>query len=80
MDYFNTNINNIDNNNLYDFLLSLVNSVDTVYDYNGNILYRTIFNQQPLYESRYSSEVQFNEEDCKKGIYTFVYNNIIRRD
>ena len=45
MDYFNTNIKNISNDNLYDFLLSLVNSIDNLYDYFGNILYRYIENK-----------------------------------
>lgn len=74
MDYFNSNIKNISNENLYDFLLSLVNSVDTLYDYFGNILYKDItgmnFKRSPLV---YHSDIDFNEEGCKKGIYTFNY-------
>ena len=74
MDYFNTNIKNISNDNLYDFLLSLVNSIDNLYDYFGNILYRYIENMNfKINPSIYRADVDFNEEDCKKGIYTFNY-------
>ena len=73
MDYFNTNIKNISNDNLYDFLLSLVNSISVLYDYFGNILYKYIDDASPVKENVYYSKVDFNEEDCKKGIYTFEY-------
>ena len=73
MDYFNTNIKNISNDNLYDFLLSLVDSEVVLYDYNMNILYKYIEDTSPIKEDVYYSKVDFNEEDCKKGIYTFEY-------
>ena len=73
MDYFNTNIKNISNNNLYDFLLSLVDSITVLYDYFGNILYTHIDDASPIEENVYYSKIDFNEEDCKKGIYTFEY-------
>ena len=73
MDYFNTNIKNISNDNLYDFLLSLVDSITVLYDYFGNILYTHIDDASPIEENVYYSKVDFNEEDCKKGIYTFEY-------
>ena len=73
MDYFNTNIKNISNDNLYDFLLSLVDSITVLYDYFGNILYTHIDDASPIEENVYYSKIDFNEEDCKKGIYTFEY-------
>lgn len=73
MEYFNTTIKSIPNNKLYDFLLSLVVSDDNVYDYQYNLLFNQIFEQCPMKEIGYSSNVDFNEEDCKNGIYTFEY-------
>ena len=74
MDYFNNNIKNISNDNLYDFLLSLVTSQSIWYDENGNIINSYINTQCPLLEFGYSSDIDFNEEDCKKGVYTFKYD------
>lgn len=71
--YFNDNINNISNEELYDFLLSLVDNDTRFYDHNGNYLSNFIFEQQPKLDFTCGSEVYFNEEDCKKGIYTFNY-------
>lgn len=76
MEYFNTNIKNITNDNLYDFLLSLVESDDYVYDYEGNLLYHQIQDQSPILESRYSNDIDFDIESCKNGIYTFSYKII----
>lgn len=73
MDYFNNNIDNISNDNLYDFLLSLVESDDYVYDYNGNFIFNIINEQCPLLEYIWDADVDFNEEDCKQGKYTFEY-------
>lgn len=74
MEYFNTNIKNITNDNLYDFLLSLVESDDYVYDYEGNLLYHQIQDQSPILESGYSNDIDFDIESCKTGKYTFVYH------
>lgn len=73
MEYFNTNIFNISNDNLYDFLLSLVESDDYVYDYEGNLLYHQIQDQSPILESGYSNDIDFDIESCKNRKYTFVY-------
>lgn len=74
MNYFNTNIKNISNDELYDFLLSLVDSEDRVYDYNGNYITTFINEQCPMLEGCWSADIEFNEKDCKKGIYTFNYH------
>lgn len=73
MEYFNSNIKDISNDNLYDFLLSMVNSEIRIYDYNGNLITRRINTQCPLLESIYSDDIEFTEESCSKGIYTFEY-------
>ena len=73
MEYFNNNIKNISNDNLYDFLLSMVISEDRFYDYNGNYINTFIWDQCPLLESSWDAKIDFNEDDCKKGIYTFEY-------
>lgn len=74
MEYFNSNIKNISNNELYDFLLSLVASQSITYDYNGNYICSNIWEQCPILENGYSSKIDFNENDCLKGIYTFEYD------
>ena len=74
MDYFNINIKNISNDNLYDFLLSLINYDEYIYDYNGNLLDHFIEKQYPLLERLISAEVDFDEDSCKQGKYTFKYH------
>lgn len=74
MDYFNSNIKNISNDNLYDFLLSLVESDDYTYDYNDNLLYHHIEEQRLVLESWYSCNIEFDMELCKQGKYTFEYH------
>ena len=63
----------ITNDNLYDFLLSLVNCEYIQYDYNGDIVYSDIVHYSPLKEKVFSCNINFNEKDCKNGIYTFSY-------
>lgn len=73
MDYFNTNIKNISNDNLYDFLLSLVVSDDRFYDYKGKLITSAPQKQYPKLESYCSSIVQFSMESCEIGYYKFCY-------
>ena len=73
MDYFNSNIKNISNNNLYDFLLSLVTSDDYTYDYEGNLVDHSIEVQCPALERVFSPNVEFDMESCEQGKYTFEY-------
>ena len=74
MEYFNNTIKNISNENLYDFLLSMVTHVDNLYNYKGEYISSYIWEQCPLLDPIWESNVDFNEEDCKKGIYTFEYH------
>ena len=73
MEYFNNNIKQISNEELFDFLLSLIKEYNMIYNYNGTLRYTIISDQCPILEIGYSSEIDFNEEDCKKGIYVFKY-------
>lgn len=73
MDYFNTNIKNISNDNLYDFLLSLVVSETLYFDYKGNLQSSEINKQLPVNENVLIARVYFTEEDCKNGKYIFEY-------
>ena len=73
MDYFNNNIKNISNEELYDFLLSLVVSESREYDYSGEFISSKIWEQCPTLERAIFSNVNFNEQDCLNGIYTFEY-------
>ncbi len=73
MDYFNTNIKNISNDNLYDFLLSLVESDRRLYDYKGNFISSEVSIQIPKDEYCIRSNVQFSMESCRNGEYRFEY-------
>lgn len=73
MEYFNNNINNISNDNLYDFLLSLVEYHNKVYDYTGKFLWSSIIEQTFLNEKIYDSNIDFDEEKCKTQQYKFEY-------
>ena len=65
MDYFNTNIKNISNNNLYDFLLSLVQYDNRYYNYKGKLIGSEPAAQIP--------------NDCLGFIVEFSYESCIRR-
>ena len=73
MNYFNSNIKNISNDKLFDFLLTLVCSYDKIYNYKGEFIRNHIIDMCPRNELVFSNKVDFNEEDCKKGIYEFEY-------
>lgn len=71
LDYFNTNISNITNDELYDFLLSIACSDQQLYDYNGKFIENGI--TMPIrYESeKYKFDIKFTEQSCRNGIYKF---------
>lgn len=75
MNYFNLNIKNISNENLYDFLLSLVQWDGLSLDYKGNITGNCICEQYPINEHIIISDVKFSEKSCKKRNYTFSYKD-----
>lgn len=76
MDYFNTNINNIPNEELFDFLLSLIQYYNITYDYNGNIISEEPIEQYPKNSYVTSSIVDFTIDSCKEGKYRFNYDII----
>lgn len=73
MDYFNSNIKNISNENLYDFLLSLVECDSRIYDYKGLYQNNLIFARQFLLEQPHAYDLSFTEESCVNGIYEFWF-------
>ena len=73
--YFKNNIDNVPNDNLYDFLLSLSDSNLLWIDYNGDIIKQSIQPQHPYGERVVAFNVDFTEESCKCGKYQFIYNN-----
>lgn len=74
MEYYNNNVNNISNDNLFDFLLTLIDEYDINYDYKGNVI-----SEEPQPQS-FGSRVMayhldFSPESCSKGIiYGFDYS------
>ena len=74
MDYFNSNINFISNDNLFNFLLSLIQYYNISYDYNGNIISEEPIEQYPENLNMTSSIVDFTVESCKNGKYRFKYD------
>ena len=68
--YFDLNINNISNNKLYDFLLSISDHDSRCYDYYRNL----ISSEQFLHCDNtdiLAYEIKFTEDSCNKGKYTF---------
>lgn len=76
MDYFNSSINSVSNDNLFDFLLSLIEYYDITYDYHGNIICEEAIEQCPKDSYVSSSIVDFTIEGCGKGKYIFNYDII----
>lgn len=74
MDYFNSNINSISKDDLFDFLLSLVQYYNITYDHHGNIINEEPVAQYPENSFVTSSIVDFNIESCRNGKYRFIYN------
>lgn len=74
--YFMSNINSIDTNNLYDFLLSFVDSHDITYNYRGERIYDYISTQCPSEEYGWDPHIEFTQESCKEGKYRFSYDEI----
>lgn len=73
MKYFNNNIKNISYENLYDFLLSLVEYDSRLYNYKGEYRSNMIFGRQFLLEQPYAYNLEFTEESCMNGIYEFWF-------
>lgn len=66
--YLETHISNISNDELYDFLLSLIDHMYTAYDYKGNLIESDgIINIEDLL----AYDIKFTEEDCKNREYKF---------
>ena len=76
MDYFNSKINSVSNDNLFEFLLSLMEYYDITYDYHGNIICEEPIEQCLKDSYIISSIIDFTIEGCKKGKYTFNYDII----
>ena len=74
VDYFNANINRIANAELFDFLLSLARFRGDWYDAAGRHKFGQVHPRCPLNETVFSCNMDFNETDCLKGIYTFEWN------
>lgn len=73
MKYFNDNINNIPNDKLYDFLLSLVNYEYRAYDYKGNyIACEAMF--EPIKDQFVAWDIKFSMESCKNRDFIFRLN------
>lgn len=74
MDYFNFNINYISNDDLFDFLLSLIQYYNITYDHHGNIISEEPIIQYPDDPFVVSAIVDFTIESCKNGRYRFNYD------
>lgn len=74
MDYFNSKIKFISNDNLFEFLLSLIENYNITYDYYGNIICEEPIQQYPKDSHVISSIVDFTIESCKNGNYKFKYD------
>lgn len=75
MGYFFQNIKNIPNEEIYDFLLSLVEDQTLFFDYNGKLINSEISSQCPREECGWDAHIEFTEESCKDGKYKFTYND-----
>lgn len=73
IDYFDSNIKSISNDNLFDFLLSLVESYNITYDYHGNIIAEEPIPQYPKDSIVVSAIVDFTINSCKNNQYRFEY-------
>lgn len=69
-EYYDQNILNISNNELYDFLLSLLEYMYSAYDYKGNLIESEGFFDDDI-EKLAVYEVRFTEDGCSKGEYLF---------
>lgn len=76
MDYFNSKINSISNDNLFEFLLSLIEYYDITYDHHGNIICEEPIEQFPKNSYVTSCIIDFTIDGCKKGEYRFHYDLI----
>ena len=74
--YFMNNINKINNNELFDFLLSFVDSYDMVYNYKGEFMNYIVSSQCPSEEYGWDAHIEFTEESCKEGKFLFSYDDI----
>lgn len=74
INYFFDHIDNIDNENLYEFLLSLVESNDMYFNYKGELISSTISTQFPSKENTCMPYIEFTEASCKEGKYKFSYD------
>lgn len=74
MDYYNKHVKDIPNDNLFNFLLTLVDSYDISYDFKGNIISEEIIPQKFLKNDMVDYQFDFSPESCSKGIvYKFYY-------
>lgn len=74
MRYFNKNINDIPNYQLYEFLLSLVECENRYYRYDGKLKGGEIMTQAPKLERAFASRVHFSMESCeRRNWYIFEY-------
>lgn len=71
MSYFNDNIKSISNKELFDFLLSLIDRYTIRYDCFGNYLTKEPFLNSFVNQHFVSPNIDFNEDECFNGIYTF---------
>lgn len=72
LSYLIENIDNVSNDNLYDFLLTMVNSEVRFYDHKGNYISNDINTQNCGLEC-YNSQVSFSEYSCKERKFQFAY-------
>lgn len=74
MKYFNENINNVSEDQLYQFLLSLVQCENRYYRYDGKLKGGEIIPQAPKLECAFECRVYFNMESCgRRNEYIFEY-------
>ena len=74
MEYFNNNINNIPDDQLYNFLLSLVEFENRYYKYDGKLIGGEIMAQAPKLERAFAYRVHFSMESCeRRNWYIFEY-------
>lgn len=76
IEYFNDNIDKISLENLYEFLLSLVESHDVFYNYKGERVNSDIESQRPVTENVWCPYISFTEDSCQDGKYKFIYHII----
>lgn len=68
MEYFNDKISNVPNEELFDFLLTLISDYYIVYDYNGNKITGEADPPEFTDEDIYAYYLDFSPESCKNGI------------